>query len=274
MNKPKPPPPRVGVIGQGRWGSALVGGLRSIQIDTDVWQRQDQTRLGAVGLKTWLDRRDVLCLAVRDDQLTALVSQLAEWPHSQRVIMHHAGAISLDVLQPLAEQGAVIGKLHPLQTFSSHAAQVPSGTPFAIEGDISTLVIPWITAWHGQYHYLNGDQWATYHLAAVMAANFLPLLIREGAALLAPLCKDRDAALAWLAPLVQRSVDQALNAENPLPFSGPAARNDQHTMQQQIEFLRTTRPELAQLYQQASQCIRQRLQAKPSKIDDETTPAS
>jgi len=121
---------------------------------------------------------------VRDDQLNTLIDDLATLDLTGKTVVHHAGTVALEVLQPLAERGARIGKFHPLQSFSEATALLPRGIPFAIEGDIDELVLPWIAAWDGQAHHLSGDAWATYHLAAVIAANFLPLFIREGADLL------------------------------------------------------------------------------------------
>lgn len=241
--------PVVGILGLGRLGSSLECSLGALRHEVRVHRRGDI-------LQDWLNACDVLCLSVRDDQIIGVVSELSVYDLGEKIALIHSGSVSLEVMRPLREAGAVVGKFHPLQAFTSmKAAPVPSGTPWAAEGPIDTLVRPWVDAWDGQLHFLTGDQWAVYHLAAVTAANFLPLFIRAGSNLLEPMSKDRQEALDWLAPLVRRSVEGALDAEKALPFSGPAVRGDRDVIAAQIELLEKLQPGMADLYRRASEEI-------------------
>lgn len=244
---------RVGMIGMGRLGKSLAFSL------TELGYRLETPPDRRVFSQDWLDNQDILCLCVRDDQLEDLVDILARSTHRDRIVMMHAGAVNLSLLDPLAERGAVIAKFHPLQAFTqAKDAPIPPDTPWAYEGDIAHLVEPWVTAWGGRLHHLTGDQWRRYHLAAVVAANTLPLLIRAGGELLEPLGDDLGDALDWLKPLVLHSVRCGLDADNPMPFSGPAIRGDQQVLEGQMDLLKEIAPDMVELYRVAAQAMAKR----------------
>lgn len=241
----------VGIFGMGRLGSSLATSLRAL--GHPVAERRRDT---VEPLATWTAPLAVICLTVRDDELAGVVAALAAEPLADKTVLLFSGATPLTLLAPLQAAGAVIGKLHPLQTFAQKdGAPMPADTHYAYEGEIAALVRPWVAAWSGQLHHLVGDQWARYHAAAVTAANFLPLLIRCGAELLAPLADDRGDALAWLKPLIQNSVANALDGDLDLPFSGPAVRGDVGVLERQGALLDDIHPEAAALYRLASRLV-------------------
>ncbi len=247
-----PKPGIIGVLGLGRFGKALAASLHSLGLSLRLRDRQTSDPLSS-----WHRDCQVLCLAVRDDQLPQVIARLASLDNQGKTVLIHSGSWPLSGLKPLQETGARVGKFHPLQAFTGSQTAIPPGTPWACEGPIEELVTPWVHAWGGRLHQLQGDQWLRYHLAAVMAANFLPLFIRAGAGLLQPMARDSSDALEWLAPLVKQSVAGALDANNPLPFSGPAIRGDQQTLAAHQAYLAAHHPELLSLYQQTSQAIAQ-----------------
>ncbi len=250
------PKPRVGILGLGRLGSALHRSLRDAGYPT--LPRGKEAREKEPDPGPWVALSQVLCLAVRDDQIERSVSMLAPFPMKGKTVLIHAGSAPLRLLAPLAARGAIIGKLHPLQSFSqARDHPIPAGTHFAIEGDIEPLAKAWVEAWRGHLHVLSEDQWLVYHLAAVLSANFLPLFIRSGASLLEPMTSDPQAALDWLAPLIRESVDHGLDAKIEQPFSGPAVRGDQHTIEAHEKHLAAEHPHLKGLYQLASRLIRE-----------------
>ncbi len=244
---------RIGVVGRGRFGSHLAHGLRLLGHDVAV-----RTRESGAPLAAWVADREVICLACRDDQLAKLVAELDTCPLTAKTVLLHSGTTPLALMEPLQRRGAVIGKFHPLMAFTNVAdAPIPPDTPFACEGPIEHLVRPWTEAWSAQLYCLRAEDWRTYHLAAVLAANFLPLFIREGARLLSPLTPNQSAseALAWLAPLVRASVAAALDGANALPYSGPAVRGDTAVLAAQTNQLVAEDPAWAALYRQASELI-------------------
>lgn len=241
----------AGLIGMGRLGCSLATSLRAL-----AWTVHERRREDDMPLSQWIQPCDVLCLTVRDDELAPLVTQLAELPLTGKTVLLFSGATPLAVAAPLQKAGAVIGKLHPLQTFAQKdGAPMPPDTHYAYEGNVAELVRPWVEAWDGRLHHLVGDQWAVYHTAAVYAANFLPLLIRAGSDLLEPLATDRQDALDWLAPLIRNSVANALDGAVEAPFSGPAIRGDEGVLLRQAALLEGIDPALVPLYREASRRV-------------------
>jgi len=251
MNAEASSPETMGVIGPGRFGSSLAMSLENLGFHVIT-----RAKNHALDLESWVMPCQVLCLCVRDHQIEDLVTQLAAVPIQNKTILMHSGVTPLSSLKVLAQKGAVIGKFHPLQAFTQVGSQpIPQGTPFAMEGPIQALVAPWVKAWGGVLHELKGDQWQVYHLAAVLAANFLPLFIRQGASLLEGMTSDQQSALDWLAPLVRHSVEGALNASVSQPFSGPAIRRDQATIAKHLSWLQHHKPGLTAIYQSATERI-------------------
>lgn len=241
--------PVVGVLGVGRLGRAFVRGFQEIGVSV-----QPRGRDAIASFHTWLAACDLVSICVRDDQIGSVVDDLARHNLAGKTILMHAGTIPLTCLDRLAEKGANIGKFHPLMSFSEgHEGGIPQGTPFAFEGPIRAVIEPWVSAWKAQLHRVEGAQWQAYHLAAVLSANFLPLFVRAGGEILQELTDgDLQAALNWLAPLVQKSVANGLAAGNPNPFSGPAVRGDDQVLVKQTQYLMEHKPEFATLYRAAS----------------------
>lgn len=252
MTSSMPNSNNVGVLGVGRFGSALVNGLRAIGVVVQPRERQAHQPL-----HTWVALCDVICLCVRDDQLEHVVAELSRCDLNSKTVLMHAGTIALETMEPLASAGAVVGKFHPLMSFSEKNERgIPAGTPFAYEGDILPVISPWVDQWQAQHHHVVGEQWQVYHLAAVLSANFLPLFIRFGGNLLTELTGgDLHKALAWLAPLVQASVAKGLDGAITHPFSGPAVRGDGKVLARQAAALEKSDTDWRELYRLASKLI-------------------
>ncbi len=246
--------PITGVLGLGRFGASLTRSLRDI--GWPVAPRGRQADDSDAALAAWARDCDILCLAIRDDQIDSVVARLAKLDLTGKAALIHSGLKPLEALAPLRDRGVATAKFHPLQAFAKNdGAPIPAGTPFAIEGQAPPAVYRWARAWSCPIRALSGELWSRYHLAAVTAANFLPLFIRAGAELLEPLAKDRQDALTWLRPLVERSVAAALDPANPLPFSGPAVRGDRQTIAAHLSLLAESSPDLAELYRRATEAV-------------------
>src|SRR5262249_34486245 len=63
----------------------------------------------------------VILIATPDDTIAGVAEELARvGRHSLRgrIVLHTSGAVDSTALRPLAEAGALVGSMHPLQTFS------------------------------------------------------------------------------------------------------------------------------------------------------------
>ena len=254
----------IGVIGQGRVGCALATTLARQGFQVQVNDHRPLKIPGGLNLhETELERLAAtsrcIVLTVQDDSIHSLVTRLENMDHSPlELLIICSGSTTLESLSGFG--GVSIAKLHPLFSFSQreYTPFVP-GIPWAIQADPSweEPLIKLVESWDGLPHILQKDQWKSYHLAAVVASNFLPVLIRAGIELMQVTGRDASDCSTWLEPLVLQSVRNGLNLERQRPYSGPASRGDLQIMQEQIAQLEFSDPELAKAYRALSAIIMQ-----------------
>ena len=126
----------LGFIGAGRVGTALARALdrRGHRVLGVASRTVDSARRLAQmvpGCKSSTDPQEVaeaagLVFITTPDEVIAQVAAQIRW-HPGQIVVHCSGATSLEALQPAQEQGALVGGLHPLQSFAS--GQIEAGLP-------------------------------------------------------------------------------------------------------------------------------------------------
>ena len=117
--------PRIAIIGPGRLGQTLLRALlarRERVVAVGARKRGAAVKLRAPiddDLARVAQSADIVLITVRDDDIAAVVRQIAGGSPSLRrcAVMHCSGVLSSKELAPLRELGAGIGSFHPLQTF-------------------------------------------------------------------------------------------------------------------------------------------------------------
>jgi predicted short-subunit dehydrogenase-like oxidoreductase (DUF2520 family) len=182
-----------------------------------------------------------------------------EW--GGRVVLHHAGALGLDPLRPLARAGAFVGVLHPLQTLgdASLAASLLVGSHARIEGqpraraaaarlarDVGLVPLP-------LGRHLSAADRAAYHAAASLVSNDLLALLSHGVQLLESIGLDHRAALRALAPLARGTLVQAERHGIGRTLTGPVVRGDAETVRGQLASLRRRSRSAAEVHRLLSE---------------------
>jgi predicted short-subunit dehydrogenase-like oxidoreductase (DUF2520 family) len=228
---------RIGVVGRGRLGTALVDALRAAG--------QDVT--GPAGRGERPDA-DVILLCVPDSEIAAAAAAVAG---AAALVGHTSGATPLGALE--APGGAGRFGLHPLQTFTGSPADAERfrGCRCAIAGSTAEALATAaaIAGTLGMEPFeLSDEQRPAYHAAASIASNFLVALEAAAEEMAAGAGLDPAEARAALAPLVRTTVENwaALGPERAL--TGPVARGDQLTVAAQREAVRATAPQLEALF--------------------------
>ncbi len=192
---------------------------------------------------------DVTILAVPDGRLAALVNELAASvpPGRRGVVLHVAGSLGVDVLEPLADRGYATGAMHPLQVLSGW--RIAPGTTFAIEArDQARAAVSRLVADLGGTEIeLDPSARPAYHAAAVIAANLGMTLLAEAVDILERAGIDRGRALQGLTGLVRGGLEASLDAGLPAALTGPVSRGDVGTLAVHLETLRAD-PELLAAY--------------------------
>lgn len=200
-------------------------------------------------------KADCLLITTPDDVIGQACSYVAQRANLKRKkVFHMSGAGGLDLLEPATRVGAVVGCIHPLQSFSS------------IEGAIKTIPGSYfgVTAGRGSkslatslVHDLGGipinvtsRQKPLYHLAACMASNYLVTLMSLVESVSRSIgFSKKDAGQAFL-PLVYGSLKNIEAQGSAKALTGPIARGDAGTIQKHVLALADNLPELAPIYTQ------------------------
>lgn len=239
---------RIGIIGAGKVGTVLGHALKAKGFDVAAVGSRRQASLdtarayiGADSLYT-LDIMEV----VRPADVIGVTTQDREIGHVARTIaargerldgkvfFHTSGAHPAAELSPLSDCGALLGSLHPLQTFpdiDSGVAVLPD-TPIFIEGDERALpVLRTVADAVGlESHRIASESKVLYHLSAVFVCNLLTALLHAGQGVMQRVGID----LKPFYPIIRATLK---NIENKGPLSsltGPVVRGDAGTVASHI----------------------------------------
>jgi predicted short-subunit dehydrogenase-like oxidoreductase (DUF2520 family) len=227
--------PACAVVGHGRLGTALAEALRAIGAPVDGPLGRGATARGAA----------VVLLAVPDAEIARAAAAVAPGP----LVGHCSGATTL---APLTATHADAFSLHPLMTVTTRGASF-AGAHAAVAGtsEHARATAEQLARALGMTPFAVADaDRPAYHAAASIASNFLVTL--EWAA-------ERVGGLerAALAPLVRATVENwvAEGARNAL--TGPIARGDDETVDQQRRAVADRAPDLSDLFDAMTRATRE-----------------
>jgi predicted short-subunit dehydrogenase-like oxidoreductase (DUF2520 family) len=200
----------------------------------------------------------LVLLAVPDRALRPVAERLARdrkasWDRT--VVLHHAGALGVEPLAPLARRGAAVGVLHPLQCLGlpSVAAALLAGSWARVEGDPRAATAARRLARDLGLRLLPSAAWssadrAAYHAAASLVANDLVGLLSAAAGLLREIGVPARTADAALVRLARGALAQAETAGLAGALTGPVARGDAETLTRQIQRIAASSPGVAEAH--------------------------
>ena len=232
-------PARIGIVGRGRVGNALAGGLRRAGRDVE----------GPLGRGEQPSARLVL-LCVPDSEIEAACEVVAG--HAA-MVGHTSGATPLGALRAAAERGAEVFGLHPLQTVAGgEAAESGEAAALALRGAGAAIAgsSPAAVATAralaedlGMEPFeIDDEQRAAYHAAASVASNYLLALEATAEEVAAGAGIDPGDARALLGPLVRQTVENWLARGPAEALTGPVARGDEGTVERQREAVAAAAP--------------------------------
>jgi predicted short-subunit dehydrogenase-like oxidoreductase (DUF2520 family) len=258
----------IAIVGAGRLGTALGIALarRGYLIEAVVARRLSHARraagllpstaqpLSAAQLDS-LPLSDVVLITTPDDQLAQTAARLAAANTASRAFskrngrrartaLHCSGALSSDILSPLAKAGWRTGAMHPLVSISEavQGAERLRGAYFCVEGDPQALRLArsLVLELEGRSFAINKTDKALYHAAAVMASGHVVALFDIALQMLARCGLTERKAQAVLLPLLE-SITENLKERDPAhSLTGTFARADTETMRRHLEALRST----------------------------------
>ena len=187
----------------------------------------------AAGIKTRVDsdRATLLVLAVPDPAVTSTAAALAATEVRSEVgVIHLSGLLGLAALAPLAELGIAVGAFHPFQSFPRPRPPAAfAGSTFGIDASSEQLLEELgalARLLGGVPRRVRDSERAMYHVAGVLASNYLTCLAHEACLALQSAGWSRDEALRAVIPLMFGAVENLAAAGLPGALIGPIRRGD------------------------------------------------
>lgn len=205
----------VRIIGPGRAGCSL-----SLALSRRGWEvvgllgRDDDQTQAASGV-------DVLVIATPDDVVASVAAAVR--PDPTAVVVHLAGSLGLDALDPHPRRGA-LHPLVPLPNPADGARRLVGGVTFAVAGDPVARELA--ESLGGRTVVVADADRAAYHAAACIAANHVVALLGQVERVAATAGLPLDAFL----DLSRAALDDVARLGPPAALTGPASRGDWATL--------------------------------------------
>ena len=255
----------MSIIGAGRVGRALGRRLHELgwKIGVVVTRSEASARravrfIGAGkphgGLTRNLLASQVILIAAPDDAISGIARDLARMGGEElrgKVALHTSGAQDSRTLAPLKECGAVVGSMHPLQTFSGVGVPPLEGKVFAVEGDIVAVraANQIARALCGSPVHIAGEKKILYHAAAALASGHVLALLESATQLLISLGMKRSEASRALLPLTRQVLDNFQRVGPSAAWTGPLQRGDFKVVEAHLRALHDSREDVANAYE-------------------------
>ena len=240
---------KIGIIGAGKVGTALAYSMKEKGLG--VCAIADVRKESLLSAERYLGKdllytddnmevvnmSDVIAVTTQDREIKRVAKEIYEsnLVVTGKVLFHTSGAHPSSALSPLEEKGAILGSLHPLQTFPDieSAIRVLPSTYIFIEGAGPALeVLTRIGASIGyRVMIIEGSQKVLYHLSAVFVCNLLCALFNSAEAVM-----DRAGiGLGPFYPIINATIEN-IEQKGPLAsLTGPVVRGDVGTMRDHLK---------------------------------------
>jgi predicted short-subunit dehydrogenase-like oxidoreductase (DUF2520 family) len=183
---------------------------------------------------------DLTIISLRDDAVASAVQAMG---NTRSVLVHTAGALSIESLKPAA---SAYGVLYPLQSLRKEIIPVP---PLSILVDGNNVLTQSLLT---EFSFTIADQVLQasdevrlkYHLAATLVNNFTNYLFITAA----DFCKKENISFEALQPLMEETVNRLRYTAPAAAQTGPAWRNDRISLEKHRQLLGAY-PEIFKLYE-------------------------
>lgn len=254
---------KISIIGAGRVGQALALRAREAGfeiVDIVCRSRRSANRaakfIGAGKAQTASRARladaDLFLISTPDDKIHEAVELVRRSEVKSTVALHTSGALSSDVLKPLAENGFAVGSCHPLQSFESPERGVAllDKTYFCIEGNTKAVRVArrFVKAIGARDFEIKTEMKSLYHAAAVMSSGGITALLSVNLGLLMKCGLSEAKARQVLLPLVEGTLANIRAVGTTEALTGPVRRGDGGTVERNLKALVAADAKAMELY--------------------------
>lgn len=189
-----------------------------------------------------------------DESIPSIAEELAETGvlRAGDVVFHCSGAMSSDVLQPVRRRGALVGSVHPIRSFADPelAASHFPGTYCALEGDEGArfALEDLFAGLDARVFVIPTAAKMLCHAGHVFSSNYVVTVLAVAQKLYAAAGIPEELASAFVAPLVQGSVENFLRVGGVNALTGPISRAEVPLIAEQRRQLAEISQSLGELY--------------------------
>jgi predicted short-subunit dehydrogenase-like oxidoreductase (DUF2520 family) len=255
----------LAIIGAGRVGRALGRRLREWgwKIGSVVTRHESSARKAVrsiggghahAGMSRQVLASEVILIATPDGAVPRVAEELARIGAEElqgKTVLHTSGALDASVLEPIRKCGALVGSMHPLQTFSGVGVPPLEGKVFAIEGDAGAVRVARqiARALGGTPVHIEGSKKRLYHSAGTLAAGSVLALMEAATLLMNAAGMKRREAVRALLPLTRQVLENFERLGPRAAWTGPLSRGDFEIVAGHLEAMKELPPEFIEVYE-------------------------
>lgn len=186
-----------------------------------------------------LKEADVYIIATSDDAIHEISSKLE---FTDRLVVHTSGAVNMDSLSNQNRKGV----FYPLQTLSKSKEINFSEIPICLEAENKSdlKLLEQLASLVSQNIYtISSEQRKYLHVAAVFVNNFVNHLYYIGH----HICGEHDIPFDIFQPLIKETAEKIKLLDPKSAQTGPALRNDIHTIENHLKILSEKNKEIYKL---------------------------
>jgi predicted short-subunit dehydrogenase-like oxidoreductase (DUF2520 family) len=275
-------PSSLSIVGAGRVGRALGMRLRAsgwrinlVVTRSEATARRAVRIIGAGRPSASIPRSivasRVLLIATPDDSVAAVAQELARIGGEElrgKIVLHTSGALDASVLNPLQLQGASVGALHPLQTFTHVGVPSLEGRIFAIQGDPAAIKLARqiVRTLGGSPVQIAAGKRALYHAAATFAAGQILAVMEAATRLMTETGMKRREAVRALLPLTRQVLHNFERLGPSSSWTGPLARADYQLISTHADAMLDMPAEFAEAYSALNRLSARVLSNDPERV--------
>ena len=184
----------------------------------------------------------LVLITTPDDQLSSVTNQLCTLNVNKRQIaLHTSGALSSEILSPLADRGWRVGSIHPLVSVSEPTAGAKAliSAFWCLEGDRHAVQQgrSIVKDLQGHSFSIKSSAKPLYHAAAVMSSGNIIALFDTALDMLERSGLKRATAHEVLIPLLQSTIANLRTSSPAKALTGTFSRGDVATVQRHLKAL-------------------------------------
>lgn len=260
---------RISLVGAGALGSALAkrlfqAGYPFVSIVNRTLS-DAQALAARVGAPTCSDQlshlspqTNLLLLAVSDDALESVAKEVSRLhlPFHRLTVAQFSGALTTDALASLSQKGALTLSLHPFQTFPKGVSETDAERLFKCYFGLQCDELEAVEIGKKIAHDLGGkvmhvpkEAKTLYHIAGVMASNYLVTLASLSSEVFAALGVSPKDVAKIIEPIMRQTLNNVVAAPTIADaLTGPIERGDASIVARHLREISEQIPHLLPVY--------------------------